>query len=1057
MLLLLVWAPCLQAATLTVTTSADQLDVPAGALLSLREAIRDATDGDTIDFGAGLNGNTLVLSLDELEISAKDLHISAASLSQGITLTSFVVDLTKLLVIRGGSAVTIANISFLNGSTTNNGGALCISGGSDVELLNCNLEGNSAAGNGGAIFNQDSSLFISNCTLIANASRLGSGGALYSSGNSSTVTVTRSSIRKNRCAEYGGGICNEGGTNCDIFDSSVVANRARRGGGIYAENVLLRTARVDVSANTAVEYGGGVYLGASDNMTLRNSTLADNRALEGAGLYCSKASTPTLNLCTVARNHALLRGAGIFLDAADLTLRNSVVAGNTGRRGNDIYDAEGSLGLPGNNFVGDNTSVESELPVGAPNGNGDYAGSSTAPLDPVLSARGNYGGRSACMLPLENSLLIDNAGTSAFTVDQRSFVRPSGIGIDIGAVECSSSVTVTTESDEDNGALGLGAGDSLREVLSYGLGVAKRVTFDPSLNGDSIDASSEIDITGGYAFIDASSLGSGITIEGNLSSRLFHVSGSATASFHKVRFNRGFAGFEGGAIFNQQSSLTLDACSFSSCGVDTGIGLRKGGAIMSDEACLVVDGCTFVSNRISGTGSLNQGGAIRISEGMADIRHSTFTENAVALGLTGGGGAILTALAEVLVDGCIFFDNTAGGVADVHGGAVSASSGNVCMNRTTISENLAFASDKPAQGGGVYSSQTDMRIENSTLEGNRATSNFGASHGGAIHHAFNIDLIVKNCTIEGNDAAFGGGISFTNADATLRHVTINKNFGESGGGGVYIAGHSTSTINFENCLVAGNTTVLPFNGADIEKKNSVATLNAIGANLVGNNTTVTNEFPTGPLIGTLLSPVDPLLDDLDYYGGPTRTMLLKVDSPAQDSGSVLLQPSICDQRGFRRDRGAGPDLGAYETGSPPGYDAWQRESIPAGSSNDLTADLEGDMILNGWEYGLRLGPTNVDVFPFVPVADTNGNYVIALPYQPLATDIVYVVESTVDLLSGFNEAIALDMQTYCVSTSVDNIETTLDPIADTLIFMESIAGGDTQNFFRLLLRYEPGP
>ena len=51
------------AATITVTTTDDELDPTAinGDGISLREAIRDAASGDTIDFDAALDGATIVL------------------------------------------------------------------------------------------------------------------------------------------------------------------------------------------------------------------------------------------------------------------------------------------------------------------------------------------------------------------------------------------------------------------------------------------------------------------------------------------------------------------------------------------------------------------------------------------------------------------------------------------------------------------------------------------------------------------------------------------------------------------------------------------------------------------------------------------------------------------------------------------------------------------------------------------------------------------------------------------------------------------------------------
>ena len=72
------------AATHTVNTAVDQLDVPAGAELSLREAIRDAASGDEIRFDAALDGETIELVHGALVISGKNLEINAGSLPRGL-------------------------------------------------------------------------------------------------------------------------------------------------------------------------------------------------------------------------------------------------------------------------------------------------------------------------------------------------------------------------------------------------------------------------------------------------------------------------------------------------------------------------------------------------------------------------------------------------------------------------------------------------------------------------------------------------------------------------------------------------------------------------------------------------------------------------------------------------------------------------------------------------------------------------------------------------------------------------------------------------------------
>jgi hypothetical protein len=107
-------------------------------------------------------------------------------------------------------------------------------------------------------------------------------------------------------------------------------------------------------------------------------------------------------------------------------------------------------------------------------------------------------------------------------------------------------------------------------------------------------------------------------------------------------------------------------------------------------------------------------------------------------------------------------------------------------------------------------------------------------------------------------------------------------------------------VTLKNSIVAGNA------GRDC----TGAVLSA-GHNLDGDSTcnlTATGDVPA----------VDPLLGPLGDYGGPTETHALLPDSPAIDAIPVADctdlegHPVEHDQRGVRRPRGAGCDIGAFE-------------------------------------------------------------------------------------------------------------------------------------------------
>ena len=118
-----------EAATLIVTSTADS---GAG---SLRGAIAAASDGDTIQFDAALNGQTIMLTSGELAID-KNITISGPGPN---LLTVSVSGVFRIFHVMPGRTVMI--------------GGLTISGG---------------VGTGGGVLNEQATLTLANCTVSNN-------------------------------------------------------------------------------------------------------------------------------------------------------------------------------------------------------------------------------------------------------------------------------------------------------------------------------------------------------------------------------------------------------------------------------------------------------------------------------------------------------------------------------------------------------------------------------------------------------------------------------------------------------------------------------------------------------------------------------------------------------------------------------------------------------------------------------------------------------------------------------------------------------------------------
>jgi hypothetical protein len=231
------------ATTITVTSTNDS--GPG----SLRQALVDSHDGDTIDFDPALNGQTILLTTAELAI-AKNVTISGPGANllavsreqnapgfrifhvapnhtviiQGITITHGI-DVTGAGIWNDHATLTVNSCAVTGNSATDSkyagGGILndgfCCGAGSGpatLTVINSAISGNSAnAGFGGGIMNLalgfPATLAVSNSTITGNTARdqAGGGGIDNQSDGEAFATVANSTLSDN----FGyAGIINDG-------------------------------------------------------------------------------------------------------------------------------------------------------------------------------------------------------------------------------------------------------------------------------------------------------------------------------------------------------------------------------------------------------------------------------------------------------------------------------------------------------------------------------------------------------------------------------------------------------------------------------------------------------------------------------------------------------------------------------------------------------------------------------------------------------------------------------------------------------------------------------
>jgi len=222
------------------------------------------------------------------------------------------------------------------------------------------------------------------------------------------------------------------------------------------------------------------------------------------------------------------------------------------------------------------------------------------------------------------------------------------------------------------------------------------------------------------------------------------------------------------------------------------------------------------------------------------------------------------------------------------------------------------------------------------------TTNTASGNGGGVASTGGT-LNVYNTTINGNTATAndGGGLYNSGGTVNLVNDTVSANNAGGSGGGLR---NASGTFNIVNTIVAGNSAT--GSGPDVS-----GTFASGGHNLVGKSDG-TNGFTNGTngdQVGTLSPGLDPQLDALANYGGPTRTRALLPASTAVEAGDNTAANAAgltTDQRGtgFPRiadsadaDTTQTVDIGAFEL--HPSVEDITDKSTPEDTTLDVTFNI----------------------------------------------------------------------------------------------------------------------
>ncbi len=398
---------------MAIVTVTNNLDSGAG---SLRAAIAQAGNGDTIQFNLAAGSRTITLTSGELLIDpGKNLIIDGAA-APGLTLSGNNASRIFHLNSNAVQSLTVKNMILANAYTNEFGGAIKTEYRGVLVVDNVQFNSNVADRGGGAIFGSfEGNVTVTNSQFTGNRATAGNdergAGAIsfYGTGNltvqgstftnnlginggainslNGTLLVENSTFVGNDVSAatvatgqanptlrgYGGAIYTDRANNATTIRNSLFENNTARAGGgaLYLFNDPEDTVTIDTTilrGNKAIGLTGGeggnggaidqVRNGlGSGSLMMTNSSLINNQAnAQGGGLWVNQTNSSIVNT-TFAGNSAPNNFGGAITTYSPLTLTNSTLANNSATYAGALAAGSDNLATVRNTIFANNTSA----------------------------------------------------------------------------------------------------------------------------------------------------------------------------------------------------------------------------------------------------------------------------------------------------------------------------------------------------------------------------------------------------------------------------------------------------------------------------------------------------------------------------------------------------------------------------------------------------------------------------------------------------------------------------------------------------------------------------
>jgi fibronectin-binding autotransporter adhesin len=712
-------------------------------------------------------------------------------------------------------------------------------------------------------------------------------GGLAATGFLSELTVTGGA------GVYGGGLeVTDLNASLVLDHVDVTHNTATDGGGVACYEGGLWATDSTISGNTAETSGGGLYAYLCDAYLTRTSVNADKATtsatglMGGGGVYAYFGNV-WMTGCTISNDtagNATFGGDGGGIDDTDSgeTLVGSTIAHDTVQndgQGGGEYDYRATVDATRTVLAYDHAN-------GATGDGGGLAlvGGSQVRLHHVTLSHDATGATDAT--DGGGGIFVYSAQSpTMLVVDQGSQVIGDGTsGILAYQGYGGGDLTVSGSTIKNNTASAEGAGGLMVFASQYG-------GFRVSLTSDTISGNRDT-LVGGAGGVQALAVAeatvaltvTGCVVQGNVASGANSTGGilGEDTSY--------------GAVSVEVDGTRLAGNRAPDAGEGGGVAVFQYNA--DGHASLSLDDDLILSNTAGTASASGVGGGVLVANfTLLQVTDCHVEENVAVGGATGGmgGGIYDDGYLAGSIDATTLLGNRATGTASEGGGLYAlAEYGATDVTTSTIRSNSA------SEGGGIFVSEYQLRLDASSVLDNTATD------GGGL---YNVEAVVSvtNDTFTGNNAtAAGGAIYDFEQLVTLWFTTVSGNAAPQGGGW-YGASSSIGTIR-DSILAGNHTTPKGAVESECHAAKPGDLLGSLGDNVLSRATCL-----AAPAAGDVVT-TNPGLQPVRDNGGPTMTMALLAKSPAL--GRVTGDRLATDQRGVARPSAGPCDAGAYEHAVP---------------------------------------------------------------------------------------------------------------------------------------------